>query len=130
MKQLRTLAIAVTVLLVGLAFYGWLAKRELAALTPSSDDVSFTTFAREMPPPRVLTHIHLRNGGERIVWNGEIATMIVPSGGSCYVFDESGILIDWSPTTGDGESIDQIWRRAIDRQPVTIEDVEAMLNAR
>ena len=129
MKQFRKLATVLAVMLVGLAFYAWLAKRELATLTPSSEDVSFATFADEMPPPRVLTHIHLRDGGERFVWSGEIADMILPSGGSCYIFDESGILVDWSPTTGDGESVDHIWRHAIEQKPVTIEDVQAILKA-
>ena len=46
------------------------AKRQLASLRPSSGDVSFVTFANEVPSPRFLTHVQLRDGTERVVWWG------------------------------------------------------------
>ena len=128
MNRLQKIAIALVILVVGAASYGRLAKRNLASLAPTSDHVSFDTFADEMPPPRILTHVRLRDGDERIVWGGEIAN-IMASGGSCYIFDESGTLVEWSPTTGDGESIDNIWRQVVDEKPVTVDDVKAMINA-
>ena len=129
MKLVKECAILLLVLLVCASIHVWLAKRELDTLTPSSDSVSFTTFTNEMPPPRVLHHVKLRDGTERIVWGGEVANMIVPSGGSCYVFDGSGTLIDWSPTTGDGEKVDEVWQEVIAKTPITIDDAKEMLSA-
>ena len=68
MNRLQKIAIALVILVVGAASYGRLAKRNLASLAPTSDHVSFDTFADEMPPPRILTHVRLRDGDERIVW--------------------------------------------------------------
>ena len=51
------------------------AKRQLASLRPSSDDVSFVTFANEVPSPRFLTHVQLRDGTEEL-FGGEVAMMI------------------------------------------------------
>jgi len=128
-KPIQRIAITCATIGVSIVIYCWLANQQIAALSPPSASVSFADFAEQMPAPRVLTEIHLRNGQKRIVWMSDVATMIIPSGGSCYVFDESGVLLQWSPTTGDGESIDNIWKQAIDRKPVTIEQVMKTLNA-
>ena len=45
------------------------------------------------------------------------------------LFDETGSLVEWGPTTGDGESVDKIWRHAIGEQSITIDDAEALLKA-
>lgn len=38
-------------------------------------------------------------------------------------------LVEWSPTIGDGESVDKIWRHAMGEQSITIDDAEALLKA-
>ena len=124
-KTLIVIAFAVLVIFV----WTWLAKSEHAALAPSSDAVDFPTFAQEMPPLRDLSVGQLPNGETRIVWYGEIANMTLPSGGSCYIFDGSGMLLEWSPSTGDGESIGQTLRNIQGSEPATLDDVKQMLNA-
>lgn len=47
-----------------------------------------------------------------IVWVGELAWEILRSGRSCYLFDESGALIQWSIETGDGHRLTEFVRAA------------------
>ena len=124
----KTIIVVASVVLIVFA-WSWLAKREHAALTPSSNDIGFSEFVLEMPPPKHLSVGQLANGETRIVWYGEIADMTIPSGASCYIFDGSGILLEWSASTGDGESIGQTLRKLQGSEPATMEDVKQLLNA-
>jgi len=96
-----------TAIIIGLLLlisYLVIAGRALAALAPPEGVDTLAEFSRTMPPPRHLADIG-EPGHSRLVWIGETALIALPSGPSTYVFDENGKLIDWSPTTGDGESI-------------------------
>ena len=128
-KTIRDLAIKFAPLAIGGVAWIWLASRQLDALAPPSENVDFCTFADEMPPPQRLAIIEGADSSIRIVWVGELASMSLPSGPSCYVFDESGTLVRWSTSTGDGELTTHDGMDAYSAEIVTNDDVRVAINA-
>jgi len=128
-RTIVELAIVLTLLLVAGTVWVWLASRQLEAIAPPSTNVHFSTFAEQMPPPKRLAIIDDPDGTIRIVWVGEVASLTLPSGPSCYVFDSSGTLVRWNRSTGDGEDTTSDKRDAYDAQPATINDVKAATGA-
>ena len=128
-KTIREIGVVLVLCVLVGCLWVWLASRQLHALRPPSENIDFSTFADQMPPPKHLAIIDGLDGTRRIVWIGELAGMSFPSGPSCYVFDETGTLVRWSATTGDGESVTLDGSEAHDVQSVTIQGAKASINA-
>ena len=128
-KTIREIGVVLFLLFLGGCFWVWLASRQLNALSPPSENIDFSTFADQMPPPKRLAIVDGSDGARRIVWIGELAGMSFPSGPSCYVFDETGTLVRWSATTGDGESVTRDGVDAYDVQSVTVQEAKVSINA-
>lgn len=120
-KELSVIAgVSVTLCLIWLHF----ASAQRARLTPKPG-TTFGSFADAMSPPSRLAHV-----GNEIVWVGDDATLSLPSGPSCYVFDESGILVRWNLSTGDGERTTQDLVRAYGHEQISIEDAKELILAK
>lgn len=63
-------------------------------------------FARAHAQPRKLRRVQV-SGLEYVVWLDRASAggvlLRIGSGAPVYIFDATGILVAWSPTTGDGE---------------------------
>lgn len=92
---------------------------ERKALAPPPGVTTLEAFAQSMPPPRHL--ITATYEGKRIfVWYGELMGLLtIPSGPSCYLFDESGNLIDWQAETGDGGPVERTLRKSEGHRSIT-----------
>jgi hypothetical protein len=100
--------IAAVLLLLSLAA-GWfyLNFRQYEKRVPPPDAKSLQEFAERMPPPVHLTMLN-DEGRPTVIWVGEKTSFpAIPSGPSCYQFDESGNLIDWCSDTGEGHRLDR-----------------------
>lgn len=102
----RSETVGLTLLLVLIVGYGFEVRREQARLAPPVGVATLPAFVDAMPPPQYLELVH-NDGREYVAWFGEVSGPLdVPSGPSCYLFDDSGDLIDWQPETGDGGPVE------------------------
>lgn len=87
-------------------------SRERNRLAPPAGVTQLTEFAKLMPPPRSLSLVQ-QDGNEYVVWFGEVSGPIdLPSGPSCYVFDQQGALVEWQAETGDGGPVHRFLDRS------------------
>jgi hypothetical protein len=65
---------------------------------------TFDAFAEAHGAPTRLVRARVR-GHSYLIWYGTNADIFfrLASGPPCYIFDTSGTLVGWTPTTGDGE---------------------------
>src|SRR5262245_8647649 len=65
---------------------------------------TFEAFAKAHGQPASLVKTRVRDQ-TYLIWCGMNwdAPLRMASGPPCYIFDTSGTLVGWSPTTGDGE---------------------------
>lgn len=98
---------------------------ERKALAPPPGVTTLEAFARAIPPPRHL--ITATHEGKRIFsWHGELMSLLtIPSGPSCYLFDESGNLIDWQAETGDGGPVERILIKSEGHRPIALAEALA-----
>jgi hypothetical protein len=102
----RTETIALCVALVAVIGYPLEIRRERNRLAPPSGVNQLSDFAEAAPPPRRLELVR-HDGDKYLVWFGALSGPLdVPSGPSCYLFDQKGRLIDWQPDTGDGGPVE------------------------
>lgn len=104
---------------VGLIIVVYLAevRREYRGLSPHGH-FELMDFANAMPPSKHVSVVRM-DGCCFVVWIGERAgPLAVPSGSSCYIFDETGRLKMWCPDTGDGGPCDAFAVAAL-REPKT-----------
>lgn len=117
------------VLYIGLPLLLWacVIKIEMHALAPPSDAKTFERFSEAMPPATHLAEV-TRGGELLIVWIGEYCgPVFLPSGPSCYVFDSTGILRDWTPDTGDGSRFDELASLAGRSPNRTVDEIRTIL---
>ena len=94
--------------LAGVGIYCVAVIFESSRLAPPTGCATLECFMQNMPPAVHLSKITW-NGQSRIVWIGDrMRGLSLPSGPACYVFDQNGQLIDWSPETGEGGVLDEI----------------------
>ena len=87
----------------------------------------FDTFMEDMRPPKGLAQVE-DGTGKKIVWVGETVLLSLPSGPSCYVFDDMGKLIRYNILTGDGELTTKDLVIAYKADQITIEEAKTILN--
>lgn len=105
-------------------FIAWVfeVRRERLNLAPPPGVATLSEFADTMPPPLRL-ELFQNDGRHYIVWTGELSGPVdVPSGHSCYIFDESGHLIDWQPETGDGGPVEDFLDSSAKKRPLTLDE--------
>lgn len=111
-------ALVVVFFAVQLAGHDW-ATRTLSPGPCKTIDC----LANAKPAPRKLAEVRV-DGADYIVWFGEMQPdWLVPSGPSCYVFNEHGRLVMWASLTGEGGEIEKFSRPALRADPVNLEAV-------
>jgi hypothetical protein len=105
-RLLRTIlwfiAVSVVVALLTLVAFAYATSMATRGVTPRAQ--TFEAFALEHREPYRLAKIRIREH-TYLVWFGgfEGTFFLFGSGPPCYVFDASGTLVVWSPTTNEGE---------------------------
>ena len=126
MKRITIIELSVVGGVLVSLFFVWLhfASAQRARLTPRPR-TTFESFADQMSSPRRLSHV-----GNEIVWVGDDASLSLPSGSSCYVFDETGNLVRWNLSTGDGERTTEDLMQAYRSESISIDAAKELIRAR
>jgi len=106
--------------------WAYFANGQRVKMVPKTG-TTFDTFVEDMPPPKRLAQVE-DGSGKKIVWVGETALLSLPSGPSCYVFDDTGKLIRYNISTGDGEPTTKDLVIAYRADQITIEEAKTLLN--
>jgi hypothetical protein len=122
----RRLLIFVSILVGGacvtLSLFGSFVRGEQNRLAPPEGVDTLDDFAESMPAPTKLAIVE-ESSTTYVVWIGEYATTwLLPSGPSCYVFDDAGDLLDWDWITGDGQSTTRLCELAWAAEALTVDE--------
>lgn len=118
----RSETITLTILLVLIVAYVFEVSRERMNLTPPQGAATLSAFADAMPTPRRLELVR-NNGRDFIAWTGDFSGPCdVPSGPSCYVFNDNGKLVDWQSETGDGGPVEEFLRFSVRQKELTVDE--------
>jgi hypothetical protein len=118
----RTETIVLICLLLVFFGYFWEVGREHRSLAPPRGVATLAQFADVMSAPQSLQLVRY---GDRnyIVWTGErTGPFDIPSGPSCYIFDDNGELVDWTSETGEDGSVDKFVRSSEKQPELTVEE--------
>lgn len=118
----RSETIALTILLVLIVAYIIEVSRERMSLAPPKGVATLSAFADAMPPPRRLELVR-SDGRDFIAWTGDFSGPCdLPSGPSCYVFDDNGKLVDWQAETGDGGPVEKFLLSSVKQMELTLDE--------
>lgn len=118
----RTETVVLAAVLALLLGYTLEVRRERNQLAPPRGIERLSEFAKIAPPPRWLGLVR-HDGNDYVSWYGEHSGPFdVPSGPSCYLFDNNGKLIDWQPETGDGGPVESFLQSSSRAGEISLED--------
>lgn len=109
---------------------GWLciARAEINRVRPSSPTVRFEQFELEMEPPVSVGFFTYENN-RYLEWKGpRMHGIVLPSGYPSYVFNEMGILVDWTSDDGDNPTYLNRWGNFQEWKPATLQDFKDYLS--
>jgi hypothetical protein len=102
--------------------YVFEVRRERSRLAPPEGVATLSAFADVMPPPERLELVH-HDGRGYIAWTGALSGPYdVPSGPSCYIFNDKGCLVDWQSETGDGGPVEDFLRSSVKQKQLTLNE--------
>jgi len=118
----RSETAVLTLLLALIVAYVVEVRRERLGLAPPQGVATLSAFADAMPPPQTLDLVH-HDGHAYIAWTGDLSGPFdLPSGPSCYIFNDDGDLVDWQPETGDGGPVEDFLRSSVKQQQLTLDE--------
>jgi hypothetical protein len=86
---------------IPLALVLWREHQAALAAEPPRPRCTLSELAKKVAKPERLAVIS-HSGAERLIWIGRVPRFSLASGPPCYIFDKSGLLIDWCSNTGEG----------------------------
>ena len=103
-------------------------------LSPSSPGIQISDFAREKAAPQAIVPFE-KNDRTYFGWIAELSTLdtiTVVSGPAVYVFDEFGIMVDYTIDIGDAPTFANNWEPLMTRSYnkenyISLEEVEARI---
>ena len=122
----RSETVVLTLLLVLIVAYVFEVRRERLRLAPPQGVATLSAFVDAMPPPQRLELVH-NDGHGYIAWTGNLSGPCdLPSGPSCYIFNDNGHLVDWQPETGDGGPVEDFLRSSVKQKQLTLDEALRM----
>jgi len=111
------------ILWVGMIWFdGWSTK-------PTSAAKSFEGFLQTMRPSRKIEKVMAENQTYLLV-SGKMPPfwfVTIPSGGPCYVYDEKGVLVDWTRDAGDDPKFVGRWMGSAAREGITVDQARKLV---
>lgn len=125
--MLKNIVIAVIVVFCLMLLCLHSESRFRKAVRPPNGATNLTTFLLLRPYVIEITKFS-RNGSLYLEVLGRTSTsgLSLPSGRPAYVFDESGILVDWAADTGEATDFNNKWGKTSNASPVTVEEAKAL----
>lgn len=119
--------IAGALLVCLLAVWIYTEKRIANELRPPEGVTNLVAFLEARPQPSKIRKFP-HNGKTHIELIGKPVTSLtsLPSGPPAYVFDETGVLVDWTADRGDTPSFVRKWGSLSNATFITIEEAKQL----
>jgi len=91
------------------------------ASSPPSPSCTVKELANKISAPKRLSIINDQDN-QRLVWIGGGTTYLLSSGPPCYIFDDSGKLVEWCFDTMEGWEKDWVVGAAYEAESLTLEE--------
>jgi hypothetical protein len=111
----------VAVLVAAFGLWVWRERQAYISAQPPGLKCTPTELAGKVPKPVRLAVISAY-GSRRLIWIGRVPRFTLNSGPPCYVFDESGVLVDWCSNTGERWSGDSLMGDAYKAPSMSLEE--------
>ena len=98
-------------------------------ITPPERDIKFLAFLEV--GPKIFEICKFPHDGKvyiKVVGKVEKPLLALPSGPPVYIFDESGILVDWCGDIGDCPSFAEKWSGFSNETPISAEETKQMVS--
>lgn len=81
-----------------------------------------------MPEPLDYRLVHVGGQDYLTIHSPPAHSLAGPSGGPVYIFDQSGVLVDWVPDAGDSDAFHARWPGVYSGKQLNRAEVEARVN--
>jgi hypothetical protein len=128
--MIKKVTIATALLVCLLAFWIYSERKSASAVRPPEGATNLAAFLAARPQPiqiRRFTH----DGKMRVEVVGKpVASLLsLPSGPPAYIFNESGILVDWTSDLGDNPSFIAKWGGLSNAISISVEEAKQLVKA-
>jgi len=108
--MIKKLAIAVAVLVCLLAVWMYAEKKSAQAVRPPASGTNLVAFLETQPAVNSVRKF-IQNGKlhVEVIGKPHVSALSLPSGSPAYIFDETGVFVDWCRDLGDNPSFVRKW---------------------
>src|SRR4051794_20209784 len=127
----KRLIIFVAVIVFMIAAWVCAGKKKAKTGFPPAGGKKLIGFLEARPPTEsVCKFVHNGTGYVQVIGKPNVSPLSLPSGPPVYIFDETGVLVDWSRDIGDSPSFTRKWGGFSNATPISVEEAKRLLKPR
>src|SRR4051812_49204486 len=108
--MIKKITIAVAVFVCLFAVWIYAEKKGAQAVRPPASGTNLVAFLETQPEVNsVRKFIHNGKFDVEVIGKPHVSALSVPSGPPAYIFDETGVFVDWCRDLGDNPSFVKKW---------------------
>ena len=127
--MMKKIVIGMTLLLGLLAVWIYGEKKGAQAVSPSGGQTNLIVFLQARPPNLIRKFVYNGQLYMEVIGKPNVSPLSVPSGSPAYIFDETGVLVDWSRDLGDAPSFVKKWGGFSNAAPISVQEAAELVKA-
>ena len=103
-------------------------SKHSAAVRPPANATNFIGFLQFQPQPaKIRKFAHAEKTYVEVLGDAHTSLLSLPSGPPAYIFDETGLLVDWTADRGDAPTFVNKWGSFSNANFISVEEAKQLL---